>query len=73
LDNKGNEKFTSVIKNNKIIFKSNVINTKYIKKAQQALNRNRNFITMDLETRTVNGVMEVIMLTAFDGKDLFTF
>jgi hypothetical protein len=28
---------------------------------------------MDLETRTVNGVMEVIMLTAFDGKDLFTF
>ena len=30
--------------------------------------RNTNFITMDLETRTLNGVMQPVCVSIYDGK-----
>jgi len=46
---------------------------KFIDKIKTSINRTNNFITIDLETRTINGEMSIVCLSIFDGINLYSF
>ena len=68
--------FTRTINNQEYLFKEGnlvlkSVNriTKFIQpKKTRVYFRNTNFITMDLETRTLNGVMQPVCVSIYDGK-----
>lgn len=45
----------------------------YIKKLQPSQYRSQNFLTMDLETRTINGIMSIVCLSYYDGSVFSSF
>ena len=72
--------FTRVLGNNTYIFEDSVLKLKsrtYKNKFISTKNVEHyfktKFLTMDLETRTIQGVMEVYHITLFDGKVFYNF
>ena len=56
-------------KDGKLIWKSIARTCKFIEpKKSRVYFRNRNFLTVDLETRTINGKMQPVCVSIFDGK-----
>jgi len=62
-----------VIKNYKIIFKQIKRNCKFIKNIKRDLIFKNNFITMDLETRTIDNIIRPYCVSIFDGKIIKSF
>jgi hypothetical protein len=54
--------------NGEMVYKSVSRKVKYLKKVGISLYRTEKFITMDLETRTIDGKMEPICLSIYNGK-----
>jgi hypothetical protein len=72
--------FTRTIKNQEYIFENGELILKKIKKDVQFLtkinrnmNNSKNFITMDLETRTINGIMSSYCVSIYDSKEFKSF
>jgi hypothetical protein len=72
--------FTRTIKNHEYIFNEGELLIKKIKKEVEFLTKinrkmslSKNFITMDLETRTINGVMTSYCVSIYDGKTSKSF
>lgn len=59
--------------NGKLKTKSKQYKTKFIKNLSGELYYKNNFITMDLETRAIQGKMEVYHISIFDGNKINTF
>ena len=74
-------KFERILNNNHIYIyiENNVVLKKikrrvsFMKPAIKSITISDHFITMDLETRTINGVMSVIAISIFDGSDIKSF
>nr|QWO71399.1 DNA polymerase [Lyophyllum semitale] len=59
--------------NGSIILKTIKRKTPYLTKVKRSAGRSINFITMDLETRNINGVMNPYCVSIYDGKEIITF
>jgi hypothetical protein len=59
--------------NGEIVLKIKTKNLKKINKIKLEEDYKYEYITMDLETRTINGEMSVFCCSIFDGKDLYSF
>lgn len=72
--------FTRVIKNQEYVFENGIQVLKtitkkvsFLTKIKRNMNLSNNFITMDLETRTINGEMSSYCVVIYDGKDTKKF
>lgn len=72
--------FRRVINKQEVIFQNGVVvlksvqrTCKFIKKLRPSQFRSTNFITMDLETRTLNNIMSIVCISYFDGTDYHSF
>lgn len=72
--------FRRIINKQEIIFHDGVVVLKsvqrscqLIKKLRASQYRSDNFITMDLETRTLNNVMSIVCISYYDGVDFHSF
>ena len=72
--------FRRVINKQEIIFHDGAVVLKsvqrtcqFIKKLRVSQYRTTNFITMDLETRTLNNVMSIVCISYYDGVDFHSF
>ena len=72
--------FTRIIKNQEYIFENGILVLKKIKRLTSFLStqpkspfKSDKFITMDLETRTLNGVMSPYCVSIYDGKTTTSF
>jgi hypothetical protein len=72
--------FERVIKNQEYVFVEGKLIVKKIKKrvsflskVKQNIHNSKNFITMDLETRTINGEMSSYCVSIFDGRVFKSF
>jgi hypothetical protein len=59
--------------NGELVYKSKKKHLNYMVKLQPDRKASRNIITMDLETRTINGVMEPICLSVYNGENKNTY
>ena len=59
--------------NGKLIFKKIIKQTKFLKKIIQSSFINNHFITMDLETRTIDGIMKPYAVSIYDGENINSF
>jgi hypothetical protein len=73
-------KFMRTIANKKIYFEngeqillSSEIKTKFIKQSTKSKNLVNNFITIDIETYIVNGLLTPYLICFYDGKNFFSF
>ena len=62
-----------VYKNGILIIKEIERQTKYLKPIKQNLTLNKDFITMDLETITTNGIMSPVCISVYDGINVSSF
>lgn len=62
-----------IIENNNIVLKKIKRKVSFMKPAVKSMTISDHFITMDLETRTIDGVMSVIAISIFDGNDIKSF
>lgn len=76
-DNTNLKSFTRKIKNQIYIFENGILilkkikrETSYLSKIKLSANRNKNFITMDLETKLINGIMIPYCVCIYDGIEL---
>jgi len=67
----GNQRYEFI--NQKLIRKSKTYNTKFIQPLSGEVYYKNNFITMDLETKTINGKMVVYHISIFDGVNFSNF
>ena len=72
--------FTRIINNQLIVYNNkepvyiqNRHKTNYFSKVKKCDSVNTNFITMDLETKSINGILEPYCICIFDGKNSFSF
>jgi DNA polymerase type B, organellar and viral len=73
-------KFVRIIGNKKYYFEnreqfllSSEIKTKFISKSSKSKNLVNNFITIDIETYIINGLMTPYLICFYDGKNFFSF
>ena len=59
--------------NGKLILKKIIKQTNFLKKIIQSPFINNQFITMDLETRTIDGIMIPYAVSIYDGKEVNSF
>jgi len=62
-----------VYKNGILIIKEIERQTKYLKPIKKNLTLNKDFITMDLETITTNGIMSPVCISVYDGINASSF
>jgi hypothetical protein len=73
-------KFIRIINNKKYYFENgeqflftNEIKTKFISKSSNSKNLVNNFITIDIETSIVDGLLTPYLICFYDGKNFFSF
>lgn len=59
--------------NGKIVLKQKICQIKFMDSIQRDLFKNSKYLTLDLETRTLNGVMEPYCVSIYDGKEIKSF
>jgi len=59
--------------NNEPVYIQNRHKTDYFTKVKKCDSVNKNFITMDLETKNINGNLEPYCICIFDGKNSYSF
>jgi len=62
-----------VYKNNELVYTQNRHKTSYFTKVKKCHSVSTNFITMDLETKSINGKLEPYCICIFDGKKSYSF
>jgi len=62
-----------IIENGKLKLKCIKRKTRFIKSIKPSLTLKDNFITMDLETRNINGTLSVYLVSIYDGQNLTSF
>jgi len=67
----GNKKY--YFKNGEQILLSSEVRTKFISKSSKSKDIVNNFITLDIETYIVDGLMTPYLICFYDGKNLFSF
>lgn len=67
------KKHEYIYENGKIIIKKIEKKTSFLKKLKKSVYISKNFITMDLETRNINGKLSAYSVSIFDGKILKSF
>jgi hypothetical protein len=72
--------FTRTINNQEYIFENGELlvkkikkNVSFLTKVKRDMNNSKNFITMDLETRTINKIMSSYCVSIYDGKEFKSF
>ena len=72
--------FTRIIKNQLIVYKNNEpvynqnrVKASYFTKLKKCEGLFRNFITMDLETKNINGILEPYCICIYDGARSYSF
>src|SRR6202035_5600482 len=65
---------TYIFKEGELILKQkNIQNIKYLTKVLGSTHISNKFITLDLETRTIDGIMTPYALSIYDGKEKISF
>jgi len=62
-----------IFENGKLKLKYIKRKTRFIKSIKPSLTLKENFITMDLETRNINGTLSVYLVSIYDGQNLTSF
>jgi len=57
----------------KLILKKIIRKCNYMKKINRHVTRSEKYLIMDLETRTINGVMNPISVSWYDGKNSHSY
>lgn len=72
--------FIRVYNNSKFIFEKGILKSKeierkvqYIKPISKSLYNTENFLTLDIETKNINGILHPICISIFDGSKVFSF
>lgn len=72
--------FKRIINNNEFIYVNGILTSKkikrkvqYIKPISKSLYRTDNFITLDIETKNINGVLKPICISIYDGYNVKSF
>lgn len=79
-DMKSDSGFIRIIDNKKYYFENGKqvlftkeINTKFISKSYKSKNLKNKFITIDIETYTINGLLTPYLICFYDGEEFFSF
>jgi hypothetical protein len=62
-----------IYKNGNLIIKEIEKQTKYLKPIKKNLTLNKDFITMDIETISTNGIMNPVCISVYDGINVSSF
>lgn len=64
---------TFLIKNGKLKLKTLKRNTKFLTKIKPSISLSYKFMTMDIETRNINGILSAYLVSIYDGQNLTNF